>query len=169
MESAILEDYRGIIVMSGDLLIFEIINGLMSRTDWKQAIRTPIAQIPCSPGQALANSIAYLSNECYENMSIKEFAAQTAFNLTKSIPCPIDLVAYQFESAPIMYSIEKFAWAMLGDDEAECQNNRVIRTFRANITVLISIINRLKAYKARLSFCHVKIIKIRCSKIKIFK
>lgn len=41
-----LDDYRGILVISGDGLVYEIINGLMERPDWQTAIKTPLGHIP---------------------------------------------------------------------------------------------------------------------------
>lgn len=41
-----LEDYSGILVISGDGLAHEVFNGLMEREDWRKAIKTPIGHIP---------------------------------------------------------------------------------------------------------------------------
>ena len=46
MQSINVDGYRGIIVISGDGLVYEIINGLMARPDWSKAIKIPICQIP---------------------------------------------------------------------------------------------------------------------------
>jgi sphingosine kinase len=37
-----LSSISGIVVVSGDGLVSEVVNALMGRTDWTQAIRTPI-------------------------------------------------------------------------------------------------------------------------------
>lgn len=38
-------------------LIRQVINGLMERPDWEQAIKTPVGILPCGSGNALAGSI----------------------------------------------------------------------------------------------------------------
>lgn len=35
----------------------KVINGLMERPDWEQAIKTPVGILPCGSGNALAGSI----------------------------------------------------------------------------------------------------------------
>ena len=57
--------YKGILVISGDGLIHEVLNGLMLRDDWEQAIRTPIGQIGAGSANGLCCSMAYLSSETF--------------------------------------------------------------------------------------------------------
>uniref|UniRef100_F6YIB7 sphingosine kinase n=1 Tax=Ciona intestinalis TaxID=7719 RepID=F6YIB7_CIOIN len=56
-----LSDCDGIIIVSGDGLVHEVINGLMERKDWKTAIKTPIGIVPGGSGNALAASVIYAS------------------------------------------------------------------------------------------------------------
>ena len=51
--------FDGIVIISGDGLIFEVVNGLMSREDGLQAIQTPLGIIPGGSGNGLAFSINY--------------------------------------------------------------------------------------------------------------
>uniref|UniRef100_A0A3P9NMF6 sphingosine kinase n=1 Tax=Poecilia reticulata TaxID=8081 RepID=A0A3P9NMF6_POERE len=52
-----LPEWDGIIIVSGDGLMHEVINGLMERPDWEKAIKTPLGILPCGSGNALAGSI----------------------------------------------------------------------------------------------------------------
>uniref|UniRef100_A0A3Q0R9P4 sphingosine kinase n=1 Tax=Amphilophus citrinellus TaxID=61819 RepID=A0A3Q0R9P4_AMPCI len=52
-----LPEWDGIIIVSGDGLLHEVLNGLMERPDWEQAIKTPVGILPCGSGNALAGSI----------------------------------------------------------------------------------------------------------------
>ncbi|XP_057690019.1 sphingosine kinase 2 isoform X2 [Corythoichthys intestinalis] len=52
-----LPEWDGVIIISGDGLLHEVINGLMERPDWEQAIKTPVGILPCGSGNALAGSI----------------------------------------------------------------------------------------------------------------
>lgn len=51
--------FDGIVVISGDGLLFEIINGIMKRSDWQSLIKIPIGIIPGGSGNGLAHSINY--------------------------------------------------------------------------------------------------------------
>lgn len=42
---------------SSSKLFVQVINGLMERPDWEQAIKTPVGILPCGSGNALAGSI----------------------------------------------------------------------------------------------------------------
>ena len=76
-----LNSYRGIAVVSGDGLVHEIINGLMSReSDWVEAINSiAIGKIPAGSGNALAYSTAYVKNEAYDNFKFKRISKTSRF------------------------------------------------------------------------------------------
>jgi sphingosine kinase len=68
-----LGDWSGIVLASGDGLVyevnhfriifrvffclFEVINGLMSRNDWQEALKLPIGHVPCGSGNAFITNI----------------------------------------------------------------------------------------------------------------
>ena len=56
-----LDNYDGIITVSGDGLVFEVVNGLMKRDDWETAIKIPIGTIPAGSGNALAATLNSIS------------------------------------------------------------------------------------------------------------
>ncbi|WAQ95532.1 VTI1A-like protein [Mya arenaria] len=53
------KDYYGVVIVSGDGLIYEVVNGLMDRPDWKDAIKFPIGCLPGGSGNALSCAINY--------------------------------------------------------------------------------------------------------------
>ena len=53
-----LSECGGIVVASGDGLVYEVINGLMSRRDWQEALKLPIGHLPCGSGNAFVTNIA---------------------------------------------------------------------------------------------------------------
>lgn len=53
--------YRRIIVVGGDGIYFEVINGLFERNDWEKAINeVSVGIIPCGSGNGLAKTISHL-------------------------------------------------------------------------------------------------------------
>lgn len=54
--------WRSIVVVGGDGIYFEVINGLFERPDWETAIEAvPIGIIPCGSGNGLARTIAFVN------------------------------------------------------------------------------------------------------------
>lgn len=53
--------WRSIVVVGGDGIYFEVLNGLFEREDWEKAITTvPVGIIPCGSGNGLARTIAHV-------------------------------------------------------------------------------------------------------------
>uniref|UniRef100_A0A8C9XL29 sphingosine kinase n=1 Tax=Sander lucioperca TaxID=283035 RepID=A0A8C9XL29_SANLU len=61
VKEADLSQWDALVIMSGDGLLFEVINGLLERPDWEEAIRTPLGILPSGSGNALAASIHHYS------------------------------------------------------------------------------------------------------------
>lgn len=60
--------WRSIVVVGGDGIYYEVLNGLFERPDWEKAVRmVPIGIIPCGSGNGLAKTIAH--NYRYDNLS----------------------------------------------------------------------------------------------------
>ncbi|KAG0352138.1 Sphingosine kinase 1 [Gamsiella multidivaricata] len=55
-----LEELDTLAVVSGDGVLHEIINGLLSRPDWNQSRRLPISIIPAGSGNAIATSLGFI-------------------------------------------------------------------------------------------------------------
>lgn len=52
--------WRSIVVVGGDGIYYEVINGLFERPDWEKALKSiPIGIIPCGSGNGLAKTIAH--------------------------------------------------------------------------------------------------------------
>uniref|UniRef100_A0A3Q3XEB3 sphingosine kinase n=1 Tax=Mola mola TaxID=94237 RepID=A0A3Q3XEB3_MOLML len=61
MREADLSQWDAFVILSGDGLLWEVINGLLERPDWEKAIRTPLGILPGGSGNALAASIHHYS------------------------------------------------------------------------------------------------------------
>jgi len=56
-----LSQWRAVVAVGGDGIIFEVINGLFERADWQRIVENlPIGVVPCGSGNGLAKSIAAL-------------------------------------------------------------------------------------------------------------
>jgi sphingosine kinase len=52
-----LSKYDGIICVSGDGVLVEVLNGLLERGDWEYAIKTPLGVVPAGTGNGMAKSL----------------------------------------------------------------------------------------------------------------
>ncbi|CAF0860727.1 unnamed protein product [Brachionus calyciflorus] len=146
-----LDEFAGILVISGDGLIHEVINGLLERPDWKTAIKMPFGHIPGGSANALSCCVGHLTKEVFKNLSLESFAAQSAFNITKAIPTPIDLVAFELCDKKIVHSFLSFEWAIIADVDLESEKYRYLGGLRFTLGALKRIMS-LRIYRGRLSF-----------------
>jgi len=58
--------YGGIIIVSGDGLLHEIIQGIFQRIDAFDAIKIPLGIIPAGTGNGLARSLAHITKQKYD-------------------------------------------------------------------------------------------------------
>uniref|UniRef100_A0A8C5EPH0 sphingosine kinase n=1 Tax=Gouania willdenowi TaxID=441366 RepID=A0A8C5EPH0_GOUWI len=61
VRKADLSKWDALVIMSGDGLLFEVINGLMEREDWQEAMQTPLGILPGGSGNALSASVHHYS------------------------------------------------------------------------------------------------------------
>jgi sphingosine kinase len=155
-----LAEIRGIFVVSGDGLVYEILNGLMDREDWREAIKIPIGQLPGGSANALSVIICYLAKEAYLGLSSEAYAMHMGFISSKYKIAPMDLVA--IDTTPEkekrglvvnnrVYSFLSVEWAILADIDFESEKYRFLGGFRFLFVALNRILN-LKSYPGRLSF-----------------
>jgi sphingosine kinase len=78
-----LTQYTGIVCISGDGTLNEVVNGLMSRKDWESAIKIPLGIIPCGSGNGLAKSLGINTTE------------EAMLKIIKGVHHPLDLLKVQ--------------------------------------------------------------------------
>ncbi|EPS68311.1 d-erythro-sphingosine kinase, partial [Genlisea aurea] len=62
-QSLDLANYDGIVCVSGDGILVEVLNGLLVREDWHKAIKIPLGIVPAGSGNGMAKSLLYASGE----------------------------------------------------------------------------------------------------------
>lgn len=143
-----LSKYRGVIVVSGDGLIHEVINGLLMRPDWRKSIQLPIGQIPAGSANGLASTAAYISGEQFQANRLELFASRMAFFFTKFKPNPIDLVSIQLFDGSFLNSFMNVEWAIVADVDSESEQFRFLGGLRFLVQFLIRIISILTIFKS---------------------
>uniref|UniRef100_A0A3P9HZZ2 sphingosine kinase n=1 Tax=Oryzias latipes TaxID=8090 RepID=A0A3P9HZZ2_ORYLA len=154
-----LSDWDGIVIVSGDGLLHEVINGLMERPDWEQAIKTPVGILPCGSGNALAGSINH--NAGYDMCLREPLLLNCCFLLCRGGVRPMDVVSVTTSPAPSnnshpaaprrVFSFLSVAWGFVSDVDIESERYRGLGSARFTLGTLVRIAS-LRSYKGRLSF-----------------
>ncbi|KAK7929890.1 hypothetical protein WMY93_006285 [Mugilogobius chulae] len=108
-----LSQWDALVIMSGDGLLFEVINGLLERHDWEEAIRTPLAILPGGSGNALAASVHHYSGAT--PVFGEELLISCGFLLCKGLVSRMDLVSIHLSSGSRVFSFLSLAWGFVAD------------------------------------------------------
>ncbi|GAV09313.1 hypothetical protein RvY_18877 [Ramazzottius varieornatus] len=141
-----LDRYSAVILVSGDGLIYEAINGLMERADWRRAIKTPLGLIPAGSGNALAASIHQACGEPFSH----DFVKHAALLLTRCIPQPLDLLYVQSLTSQ-RYAFLSFGWGIIADIDIESEKFRKLGENRFTVGALQRVLD-LRSYGGKLSY-----------------
>ncbi|KAK7506471.1 hypothetical protein BaRGS_00002583 [Batillaria attramentaria] len=144
-----LSEWGAVVIVSGDGLVYEVINGLMQRVDWNSAIKKPVGCIPGGSGNALACAINYAAGEPVDINAV----LHSVFILIKHRVVPMDLVLVQTPSQQ-HYSFLSVTWGIVADIDFESEKYRNLGEARFTLGAIKRIVN-LRAYHGRLSFLPV--------------
>ncbi|XP_027841893.1 sphingosine kinase 2-like isoform X1 [Aphis gossypii] len=141
---------RGVVVLGGDGLMFEVINGLMERSDWQRAFEyLTLAVIPGGSGNGMAKSISFETKEPYNPDPI----LASALNIVGGNRCPMDLVRVE-TLTQVVYSFLSIGWGFIADIDIESERLRMIGSPRFTIWSIARLIG-LRSYPARLSYSKI--------------
>eukprot|EP00058_Branchiostoma_floridae_P010050 XP_002595538.1 hypothetical protein BRAFLDRAFT_259924 [Branchiostoma floridae] len=147
--------WSGVVVVSGDGLIYEVINGLMDRPDWEEAIKMPIGLIPGGTGNALCCSVNYLLDEPFESA---DQVLHSTFVLCKSVVSgssyPMDLVSVQTKSSHI-FSFLHISWGFISDIDIGSEKYRYLGDARFFVGLVQRLFD-LRKYPGHVSYLPVK-------------
>ncbi|XP_066443601.1 sphingosine kinase 1 isoform X1 [Eleutherodactylus coqui] len=144
-----LSTWDAIVVMSGDGLMFEVINGLMERPDWATAIKKPVSILPGGSGNALAASINHYSG--HQQVKGTKLLTNCAFILCKGHPAPLDIVSLTTSSQQRIFSFLSLAWGFVSDVDIESEKYRFMGYARFSIGTFIRL-TALRSYRGRISY-----------------
>uniref|UniRef100_A0A3P9NMK7 sphingosine kinase n=1 Tax=Poecilia reticulata TaxID=8081 RepID=A0A3P9NMK7_POERE len=154
-----LPEWDGIIIVSGDGLMHEVINGLMERPDWEKAIKTPLGILPCGSGNALAGSINHYAG--YDMCLRETLLLNCCFLLCRGGILPLDVVSITTSPSPSknsraaaprrLFSFLSVAWGFVSDVDIESERYRGLGSARFTLGTLVRIAS-LRSYKGRLSY-----------------
>ncbi|CAK1544925.1 unnamed protein product [Leptosia nina] len=144
-------NWRGIVAVGGDGVLFEILNGMFERLDWQQAFaEVPLAVLPCGSGNGLARTICHHFDEPFfhQNMTGLSMA------LARGKSSQIDVVRVETKSK-IMFSMLSVGWGLMSDIDIESERLRSIGGQRFTLWALARTV-ALRKYKGVLSYALIK-------------
>ncbi|PSS24685.1 Sphingosine kinase [Actinidia chinensis var. chinensis] len=142
-QSLDLSKYDGIVCVSGDGVLVEVINGLLEREDWDAAIKMPIGAIPAGTGNGMAKSLLdSVGHTC------------TTYNATLAIirgnKRSLD-VATILQGETRFFSVLMLAWGLVADIDIESEKYRWMGSARIGFYALQRVFH-LRKYNGRISF-----------------
>uniref|UniRef100_A0A8C3SCX4 Sphingosine kinase 1 n=1 Tax=Chelydra serpentina TaxID=8475 RepID=A0A8C3SCX4_CHESE len=144
-----LAEWDGIVAISGDGLLYEVLNGLMERPDWEQAIKMPVGILPSGSGNALAGAIN--CNAGLEQVLGLELLLNCAVLLCHAGVAPLDLVAVTTASGARCFSCLSVAWGFISDVDIESEKYRHMGAARFTLGTLVRLAS-MHTYRGRLSY-----------------
>ncbi|KAJ1911824.1 hypothetical protein H4219_005816 [Mycoemilia scoparia] len=139
VKSKDLSQYTAIASISGDGLLHEIVNGLLSRKDNEQFKKIPLAIIPAGSGNGLAKSI-----EC-------TYPEAATIAIIKGNTKPMDIMSVSFSSGVVKYCFLSVTWGIIADIDIESERLRWAGPARFDLYGLLRLL-KLRKYKGRLHY-----------------
>ncbi|XP_006018367.1 sphingosine kinase 1 [Alligator sinensis] len=147
-----LSSWNALVVMAGDGLMFEVVNGLMERQDWESALKKPLCILPGGSGNALAASINHYAGN--EPAIREELLTNCTYILCKGLHTPMDLVSLRTASGKRLFSFLSFGWGFISDVDITSERYRKLGNARFTMGT-VQCLAKLEVYKGRLSYLPV--------------
>ncbi|XP_068769933.1 sphingosine kinase 1 isoform X2 [Struthio camelus] len=144
-----LAQWDALVVMAGDGLLHEVVNGLMERRDWEAAVTKPLCILPGGSGNALAASINHYAGN--ERAVKRELLTNCTFILCKGLHTQMDLVSLSTASGKRLFSFLSFGWGFIADVDIASEKYRKLGNARFTVGT-IQRLARLQVYHGRLSY-----------------
>ena len=138
-----LSQINGLVIVGGDGTIHDAIAGLMSRPDWKTAIKLPLGIIPGGTGNGLCKTLLESSGENYDPLN-------AAFLIIKGKQRSFDLARVKQNNAKF-HSFLSLSWGLISDVDIESEKLKFLGAWRFDLYALLLICS-LRTYKGRFSF-----------------
>ncbi|XP_006869727.1 PREDICTED: sphingosine kinase 1 [Chrysochloris asiatica] len=138
-----------LVVMSGDGLMHEVVNGLMERPDWETAIRKPLCSLPAGSANAIAASVNHYSG--YQQVTNEELLTNCTLLLCRRLLVPMNLLSLHTASGLRLFSVLSLAWGFIADVDLESEKYRLLGEIRFTLGTFLRLAS-LRTYQGRLAY-----------------
>lgn len=133
----------GLVIVGGDGTIHDAIAGLMSRPDWKKAIKIPLGIIPGGTANGFCKTLLELSGEDYHPLN-------AAFLIARGKQHVCDLATVK-QNNQQYHSFLSLSWGLISDVDIESEKLKFLGSWRFDVYALI-LIFLLRSYQGKFSF-----------------
>lgn len=143
VKSLDLSKYDGIVCVSGDGVLVEVVNGLLEREDWSTAIRMPLGAVPAGTGNGMAKSL-------HDAIGEPCSPANAVLTIIRGHKCALD-VATISQGKTKFFSVLMLAWGLIADIDIESEKYRWMGSARIDFYALKRIF-KLRKYDGCIRF-----------------
>ncbi|XP_070339767.1 sphingosine kinase 1 isoform X2 [Equus asinus] len=145
--------WDALVVMSGDGLMHEVVNGLMERPDWETAIQKPLCSLPAGSGNALAASVNHYAG--FEQVTDEDLLTNCTLLLCRRLLAPMNLLSLQTASGLRLFSVLSLAWGFIADVDLESEKFRCLGEVRFTLGTFLRLA-ALRIYRGQLAYLPVE-------------
>ncbi|KAL2764612.1 sphingosine kinase 1 isoform 2, partial [Daubentonia madagascariensis] len=145
--------WDALVVMSGDGLMHEVVNGLMERPDWETAIQKPLCSLPAGSANALAASLNHYAG--YEQVTNEDLLTNCTLLLCRRLLSPMNLLSLHTASGQHLFSVLSLAWGFIADVDLESEKYRRLGEIRFTLGTFLRLAT-LRTYRGRLAYLPVE-------------
>ncbi|KAF8664483.1 hypothetical protein HU200_054658 [Digitaria exilis] len=138
-----LRKYDGIVCVSGDGVLVEVVNGLLQREDWETAIKVPLGIIPAGTGNGMAQSLLHAAGEPFS-------ISNAVFAIIRGHKRALDVTSV-VQGKTRFFSVLMLTWGLVADVDIESEKYRWMGSARIDFYVLLRVLN-LRRYNGRVLF-----------------
>ncbi|KAI3456329.1 hypothetical protein Pfo_012992 [Paulownia fortunei] len=143
VQSLDLAKYDGIVCVSGDGILVEVLNGLLIREDWDNAITIPLGVVPAGTGNGMVKS---LLDSCGEPCA----SSNATLSIIRGHKRSLD-VATISQGDTRFFSMLMLAWGLVADIDIESEKYRWMGSARLDFYALQRIFG-LRKYNGTIIF-----------------
>ena len=140
--------WAGVVSVSGDGMIHEIYNGLLSRQDWRTALQFNVGVLPGGSGNALANSLAAVQGDRVETDGC---VMSMALSVARGNVTPMDLFLVRGPGTDIRVGFISLAWGLISDVDIDSEAIRYMGSVRFTLYGLVKVAKH-KLYRGTISY-----------------
>ncbi|TRY72571.1 hypothetical protein TCAL_00196 [Tigriopus californicus] len=128
--------WKGVVCVSGDGLIHEVLNGLFDRVDWQDALsHLSVSSIPIGTISAFGRAMIHLQKEPFHHDGI----LSNALNVGRAITHPMDLIFVQTKDRS-QVGVCNFGWGLLNELKGTKTNKlKLLKNYRLGLTNLFRV------------------------------
>uniref|UniRef100_A0A803LPM9 DAGKc domain-containing protein n=1 Tax=Chenopodium quinoa TaxID=63459 RepID=A0A803LPM9_CHEQI len=138
-----LTEYDGVICVSGDGILVEVVNGLLQRHDWDTAIKMPIGVIPAGTGNGVAKSLL-------DSVGDPCSAVDATVAIIRGHKTSLDIATIS-QGKTRFFSVLMLAWGLVADIDIESEIWRWMGGARLDLYAVKRIF-QLRKYNGRIHF-----------------